>query len=646
MLSSIRGGLNSFFVILLMALLVASFAIWGIGDIFTSRGQVVATIGETKISSTQLIREFQNRVRSFQSQFGPTFDTQQAISLGLHRGVLGDLIRRTTLDEEARVFGLIGNDEAVRKTIQGMEVFNGPTGVFSRFTYDNALQNIGQTATAFEESVRKDLARIQLIEGVIASTPVSKILSDTLYSFRKEKRVAKVLTIPASSIENIRKATDEELIEYHTNNSRQFMTEEYRNISFMFLDPSTFSDDLEITEKDILEAYEFKIDEYQIPEKKTVQLAVLTNEEDAKNLFDRITAGEDFELAASELTGFDIVDLSIGDKSFFEIESEFSEEAAEKVFALMDGNISEPIQTLLGWQIFKVVESFEGQTREVIEVREELIQSIKAERGQDAMYDMAGKIDDEIAAGSNYESIVLNLELTSIKLPSISQFGLDPKGELVAENSLVLKYLPENFTKPPDSDLELIDGGEDGFYMVQVSDITEPVLKSFENVKGEVEGRWNADEKIRLSGVQASEALNKAKAGATLESLISEYQGTLLTTAPIQRDEIRVQDNISLPVANLIFSIKNNNVAMERAASGDGYILVRVTNIAPGTPNIENVDYQALIESIKIEMESDFITQYQTAVQAGLGVDINESLISSLFTSDGIVTQGQPLRQF
>ena len=73
MLNALRKNAGSWVVKVLMLLLVASFAIWGIGDVFFSRGQnpTVATVGGTEIPANELANAFNRAVANLQRQLGP-----------------------------------------------------------------------------------------------------------------------------------------------------------------------------------------------------------------------------------------------------------------------------------------------------------------------------------------------------------------------------------------------------------------------------------------------------------------------------------------------------------------------------------------------------------------------------------------------
>ena len=86
-----------------MGVLVISFAIWGIGDIFRGFGQnAVAEIGGTEISIEQFRQYYNDRLQQVIRQAGRPISPDQARALGLDRQILGQLVAETTLDEQAR----------------------------------------------------------------------------------------------------------------------------------------------------------------------------------------------------------------------------------------------------------------------------------------------------------------------------------------------------------------------------------------------------------------------------------------------------------------------------------------------------------------------------------------------------------------
>src|SRR5450830_1584089 len=97
----------------IMGVLVISFAIWGIGDIFSGFGlKSVAKIGNTEISIEQFRQYYTDRLQQLGRQLGRPITPDQARATGIDRQVLSQLVAETTLDEQAKALRLgIGNDE-------------------------------------------------------------------------------------------------------------------------------------------------------------------------------------------------------------------------------------------------------------------------------------------------------------------------------------------------------------------------------------------------------------------------------------------------------------------------------------------------------------------------------------------------------
>ena len=96
MLQAIRSRAGSYVVKGLFALLILTFGIWGIGDIFRNRGNdtVIATVGDHSILAEELQTALRRALEQLSARFGSTIDLQQAKQLGLVDQTLAQLIDR------------------------------------------------------------------------------------------------------------------------------------------------------------------------------------------------------------------------------------------------------------------------------------------------------------------------------------------------------------------------------------------------------------------------------------------------------------------------------------------------------------------------------------------------------------------------
>jgi peptidyl-prolyl cis-trans isomerase D len=149
-LDTLRKGAGRFFGLILIGLLVVSFAVWGIADIFTGYGsQTLIRVGDTEINQQDYLRAQQEVLRSMSQQAGRSLSTQEARALGLDTRVLERLIGGAAVDTHAKHLGLGISDETLLAQIMKDPAFQDPTGTFSPIAFQATLRNIGMSEPGY-----------------------------------------------------------------------------------------------------------------------------------------------------------------------------------------------------------------------------------------------------------------------------------------------------------------------------------------------------------------------------------------------------------------------------------------------------------------------------------------------------------------
>ncbi|MDP7601499.1 MAG: SurA N-terminal domain-containing protein, partial [Rhodospirillales bacterium] len=130
---------------LLLALLILSFGVWGIGDYVTPQhsATAVATIGEIEISSHEFQSEVRQQFARLQGIFGGNFTTEQAKALGIGDSVLQSLIQQRLFAEGAKSMGLLVSNDLVSREIHDDSRFKLPGGDFNRLAFNETIQRAG-----------------------------------------------------------------------------------------------------------------------------------------------------------------------------------------------------------------------------------------------------------------------------------------------------------------------------------------------------------------------------------------------------------------------------------------------------------------------------------------------------------------------
>ena len=155
-----------------MTVLAASFAVWGINDIFRGFGRsTLAKIGGVEIPVEQFRQTYNDRLRQISSQMGRPLPPEQAKALGIDRQVLGELVAEAGLDQWARKMRLGLSDAEIVQRITDDPTFRGPTGKFDRGRFEQLLRNAGFSEQRFVSEQRRVMLRRQILELVFRQSP-------------------------------------------------------------------------------------------------------------------------------------------------------------------------------------------------------------------------------------------------------------------------------------------------------------------------------------------------------------------------------------------------------------------------------------------------------------------------------------------
>ena len=116
---SMRKTLIKIVTFTLFGLLIMSFAVWGIGDVFRGGRQIttVAEVGNIAIDQRELSRAVSLEVRRLQPQFGNNLTPEIVRSLGIVERVLQGLINGALMDQQGADMGLMVSEARLKRAI-------------------------------------------------------------------------------------------------------------------------------------------------------------------------------------------------------------------------------------------------------------------------------------------------------------------------------------------------------------------------------------------------------------------------------------------------------------------------------------------------------------------------------------------------
>lgn len=627
-LDTLRKGAAKTVGLILVGLLVVSFAVWGIADIFTGYGQqTLIRVGDTEISAQDYARAQQEVLRSMSQQAGRSLSLQEARAAGLDTRVLERLIGGAAVDTHAKRLGLGISDDALLAQITKDPAFQDGAGNFSPLAFQAALRNIGMTEAGYLYSLREQNLRRQLLVtvGEVANSP--RALIDALNQFNEERRILKYVLVPKSAAEEVSAPTEEDLKTYYDNHHAKFTQPEYRKVGLIAVTPETVKDQLNITEDDLKAAYEAKQDTLGEPERRHVQQIALPDIEAAKKAHEKITSGTDFVEMAKEL-GLTETDIDLGTLSRKDLADPT---IAEEAFKLEKDAVSEPIEGKLGGVVLiRVTEIEPGKIPSFEEAKEDLEKGILKDRASGAIFDMHDKVEDELAAGSTLEEAAGKLKLDYQVIDQVDREGRKPDGSTVtlpAQKDL----LNGVFATDAGIENDPIDARDDGVIWYEVLGVTPEQLKPFDQVRDEAEKGWRADETRNQVAKLAQKFVSQLSSGSkTLEDVAKELDTEVLPTTALKRDDITV--NVLPPAVSQAFALPQGGFGSAASGVDEGRIVFQVDEIVE-PPAVDERAINQLKSRIGLLLSEDTIAEYFSALESRYGVSVNQQALAKLVGS-------------
>src|SRR5260221_4425930 len=240
MLQAIRSKAGSLVVKILFALLIVSFGVWGIGDIFRERSAhetTVANVGDINIQADELQRAVRGEMERMNKLLGGNFTADQAKQIGIVDRVLERIVASNLLDLEERRLRLLVDDQVVRDAIVANPNFHNITGAFDRNIFTNTLAANQLTEDRYVGILRRDIARSNLTSAVAGGAIAPVALVDPLYRTRYEKRTSDTVLVASDKITGIAEPSEAELRDFHAKHEDLFRAPEYRGFTALIMKP-------------------------------------------------------------------------------------------------------------------------------------------------------------------------------------------------------------------------------------------------------------------------------------------------------------------------------------------------------------------------------------------------------------------------
>ena len=604
-----------------MSVLAASFAVWGINDIFHGFGRsTVAKIGGIEIPIEQFRQTYNDALQMLSRQSGHPIAPDEAMARAVPRQVLSEMVAEAGLNERARQMRLGVSDDEVSQRIVSNPAFQNQQGQFDRARFEDAMRQAGFNEKRFVSEQRNLTLRRQIINSVSGNIPLPNTWLEALNQFQNQQRSIAYIALGPAQAGDIPPPTDEQLSKYFEPRKILFRAPEFRKIAAVVATPAELAKTAEVPDEDVKKIFDTYRNRYITPERRHIEQMPFPNMAEAEAASARINGGLTFAALAAE-RGLKEQDLDLGTVPKSTL---IDPAVADAAFSLNQGQVSAPVQGKFGVVIVTVSKIIPEEGKTFADVAPQIRNEIALARVKKVVQDIHDKIEDARAGGTSLEDAAQKLQLPVVTYDAVDRSGRGPDGKPIENLPHAAEVVNAAFASDVGVDNDPLEA-DGGYIWYDVTGITPARERNLDEVKSQVEAQWRDEEIATRLKAKAADILDKLKNGGTLDAMAAANGVKVETAAGITRG--KPPETISAQMVDAIF-----HTALDAYASTEGdkptqWIVFKVTDVK--TPGFEanSPNGKALNDMVSRQVSDDVFGQYMAWLEKDLGTSVNQAAL-------------------
>jgi peptidyl-prolyl cis-trans isomerase D len=540
MLDFLRKKKRSWIITILLGLIIVVFiAFYGGSQQPTGVTSHVAEVNGESISQREFIVHYQRTVERYREMFKGSFTPELLKNLNIKQSLLEEMIEARLVLQEARRLGLSATDEELMNAIAQAPEFH-VNGRFNKERYIQLLRANRLTPAQFEEDQRKQLT-IQRLLGVLADAAhVTEAEVRERYRFEQEKINLQFIRFSVSDNLSEVKITDEDVQKFYDRNKESLKEPLKVQVEYIPYSFEQFSGPVQLTDKEVEDYYSAnRATKFTTPKQAKVRYIMV-----------RLDAGADAkQKEAAQVLANRIVAEARGGKNFADLAKKESQDpSAEKggeigwlnqgqlpealdkqIFALAKGEISEPIETPVGFHIVKVEDIKEEKTLSLAEAKPVITRELKLEKGKYEAAKIADRDREKAASGNDLAKIAQESG------SSLKTTRLFSEGEVLPEIGPTQDFYKTALALKAKEVSSVIEG-PNAYYVLKAKERTEAIVPPLDAVRGKIEKGLKESKAYEMSVQQANDSLDQVKKERNLAKLARDKKLKLEETGWFARN--------------------------------------------------------------------------------------------------------------
>lgn len=618
MLKFIRRNASAWWIKAMFLAIVVVFVGWGVGSMGGESGQFVARVNGETIGQVEFERAHRNMARFYEDIYKGALTPEILKQMNLPARTVEQLIAARLLRQEAERLGLVATDTEARNAIAAMPAFQ-IDGILNKETYVRVLRANGLSPGEFEAAQRDEILADKLRDLVTAGVQVTDADVRPRFDHDNEKIDLFYVKIEPSQFTDQIELKEEDVKGYHEANSESFRVPDEVEIEYLLFPNAHFEADIRLAEADAKEYYDGHQDEFRQEEQVRARHILIRLAEDADDAgkaeartraddaLAKIKGGADFATLATEASEDSSASRG-GDLGVFRrglMVPEF--EAA--AFALEPGQVSEVVETQFGFHIIKVEEKIPAGMRPFEDARLQIEAKLRSQKAQDLAREKADKGHVDLSAGKTLPDIAAAHGLEVRTAGPLAQGEVAPG---VGGTGLVSAGLSLEAAGP--GPVVTVPEGMVIFRVTQKHPSHVPELAA---IRQEVEKAARAKLAAEKAKTTADELLTAAKEKG-LAAAAAEKGLTVQESTPFGRTDPQVGGIGAAPELNKqAFEMTLESPLAPSVHDVDGaYVIAALNRRFPADASIFDTEKEKLIEAEETRLRNEVLTNLVSTLRS------------------------------
>ena len=610
MLQDIRDNTQGVIAKVIIGLIVAVFALWGVESIiggFVAAPSVAQVNGE-EITEQQLAISTQNLLASLGANAA---SIDQSL---LEQIALNQLIEEVLLRQAAEKASLGLSEDRIDRAILENPSFQ-INGVFDSDLAVRTIASQGLNVPLYREQLERSMLLSQLANAYSATDFVTEAELQRIAELRLQTRDFRFISLTLGTRTLGEPIPDEDIANYYQTNREDFQIPEQVNVQYVELNRAAIMEEIEIDEQLIRDQYEQERTAFAgSAERRASHIlfevgAAMSEDEamaQAQEATQRLEQGEDFGALALELSSDVISAEQDGDIGYSD-GTAFPQPIEDALLELEVDEVSDPVVTEFGIHLVKLTEDAVTEFAPYEEVSDRISRDLRSAQAEQIFAQRLEDLSNMAFESADLQPMTEQLDLEIQDSGFFSRTG----GEGLFANQQVIDAAFSGDVLEGGFNSDALEINESQAIVLRLQERREASYRPLEEVEGEVAVILRTELERERAMELGQEILAALVQNQDISQLLEENELEWVEQNDITRDSIAINREIT----NAVFTLpapENNEPIYEGVALTNGtYVVVELNNVEVGDlASMEEVERQNIEQSILGERSQSLFGSY------------------------------------